>query len=135
MSQAIAKRSERTSSETWSMPREIEAGKMGQPFRSAEDAWFWTMQSLIARQQGISSSGCALPRPCTPDDVVKCLDALYQRRRIDLAHARVLRAWGERNMAPDISYAAERAEAQLWHEALARLEWSLRVKGIVVSAS
>ena len=105
----------------------------GQPFRSAEEAWFWTMRCLMARQEGGSGRSVSVPRPCTPDDVVKCLDGLYRQRRIDLAHARVLCAWGRRGMVPDPFYAAERGEATLWRDALQRLEWPLRVKGIVAA--
>jgi hypothetical protein len=103
------------------------------PFESAEDAWLWTMAALIARREGArytANKGRA-PRPCDPDDVVKCLDGLYRRRRIDLAHARVLRIWGERQIAPSLSVVADRQDHRLWVEALARLEWPLRVKGIV----
>jgi hypothetical protein len=105
-----------------------------QPFRSAEDAWLWTMAALIARREGARySAGKGLvSRPCDPDDVVKCLDGLYRQRRIDLGHARILRIWGERQMAPSHAVAAERHDHRLWVEALERLEWPLRVKGIVV---
>jgi hypothetical protein len=104
-----------------------------QPFRSAEDAWLWTMAALRARREGAryTANQGLVNRPCEPDDVVRCLDALYRRRRIDLVHARILRAWGERQMAPDPAFATERVEFQLWREALQRLEWPLRVKGIV----
>ena len=70
-------------------------------------------------------------RPCDPDDVVKCLDQLYRRRRIDLVHARILRIWGERGTAPNPAYPLERGDWRLWREAIDRLEWPLRVKGIV----
>ena len=63
-----------------------------------------------------------------------CLDSLYRRKRIDLAHARVLRAWGERGIAPDARLPAERAEARLWAEAMDLLDWPLRVRGIVADA-
>ncbi len=107
-----------------------------EPFRSAEQAWLWTMAALAARRDGTSrSSGGSIPRPCDPDDVIRCLDQLYQRRRIDLAHARVLRNWGERGTAPDMRYPAERAEARLWGEAMERLEWPLRVRGILIDAA
>jgi hypothetical protein len=108
--------------------------EQGQPFRSAADAWFWTMASLRARRDGVRSrpAGC-FARPCQPDDILKSLDGLYRQRRIDLAHARVLRVWGERGVAPDPHYQAERAEAVLWREAMDRLEWPLRVKGIVAT--
>jgi hypothetical protein len=100
---------------------------------NAEHAWLWTMAALIARREGarFSAKKGSVARPCDPDDVVKCLDALYRQRRIDLAHARVLRIWGERQMAPGTSVAAERQDRKLWIEALERLEWPLRVKGIV----
>src|SRR5258707_6639551 len=95
------------------------AGRVGpgtQPFRSAEEAWLWTMAALRARRDGAryTANRGLVSRPCDPDDVVRCLDALYRRRRIDLVHARVLRAWGERQMAPNPHYATERCDAQLW---------------------
>lgn len=105
-----------------------------EPFRSAEQAWLWTMAALLARHAGASRPGGGIPRPCDPDDVIVCLDGLYRRKRIDLAHARVLRAWGERGHAPDARVPAERAEARLWTEAMDLLAWPLRVRGIVVDA-
>ena len=107
--------------------------KDSEPFRSAEDAWIWTMSTLAARRDGARySSGLAkITRPCEPDDIIKCLDRLYRGRRIDLIHARVLRIWGERGAAPSPIYQAERADFLLWREAMGRLEWLLRTKGIV----
>ena len=104
-----------------------------QPFGSAEEAWLWTMAALSARRDGAryTAGKGLLRRPCDPDDVVKCLDALFRQRRIDLGHARVLRVWGERQMAPSLAVAAERNDHRKWTEALERLEWPLRVKGIV----
>jgi hypothetical protein len=104
-----------------------------EPFASAEDVWMWTMAALIARREGAryTANKGAISRPCDPDDVVKCLDGLYRQRRITLAHARVLRIWGERQMAPSGAAALERPDYRLWVEALERLEWPLRVKGIV----
>lgn len=103
-----------------------------EPFRNAGEAWLWAFGSMIARHHGTRSrSPYARPRPCDPDDVVKCLDGLYRRRRIDLVHARILRIWGERGVAPNPSYASERSDWRLWHEAMQRLEWPLRIKGIV----
>jgi len=103
------------------------------PFASADEAWIWTMGCLIARRQGarFGANKGLVSRPCEPDDVVKCLDALYRQRRIDLIHARILRIWGERQMAPNPAYASERSDARIWREAMTRLEWPLRVKGIV----
>ena len=104
-----------------------------EPFRDAEQAWLWTMSCLIARREGArSTAGLGqVARPCEPDDVVKCLDGLYRQRRIDLVHARILRIWGERQIAPNPAFPRERCDWRLWREALDRLEWPLRVKGIV----
>ncbi len=107
--------------------------RMGEPvtaFSSAADAWFWAVGALRARREGSGSSGAAVRRPCDPDDVVCCLDRLYRSRRIDHRHARVLRDWGERQMAPESALGAS-VEAVLWREALGRLEAPLRFKGII----
>jgi len=104
-----------------------------QPFASAEEAWFWTMAALVARREGarVVAGRGLVSRPCEPDDVVKCLDRLYRQRRIDLAHARILRIWGERGTSPDPTVARERGDHRLWREALERMDWPLRMKGIV----
>ena len=104
-----------------------------EPFRDAEEAWFWTMAALMARREGAryTANRGRVVRPCEPDDVVKCLDGLYRQRRIDLVHARILRRWGERQASPSPALPAERCDWRLWREALERLEWPLRVKGIV----
>lgn len=114
-------------------PSKADAGRVLQPFATAEDAWLWTMAALIARRDGARyTAGKGLvTRPCDPDDVIRCLDTLYRQRRVDLAHARILRLWGERQIRPSPVIAAERHDYRLWTEALERLEWPLRVKGIV----
>lgn len=101
------------------------------PFVSAQEAWFWTMEALAARRDGRRGGIGLARRPCDPDDVIKVLDRLYRKHRIDLPHARVLRVYGERGVAPDTSHPSERADALLWLEAMRRMEWPLRVKGIV----
>ncbi len=99
-------------------------------FRSAADAWFWTLRALRARREGANRSGSRVQRPCDPDDVVRCLDRLYRGRHIEQRHAHILRAWGERQMVPD-DRAGAGLDACLWREALDRLEAPLRAKGIV----
>lgn len=91
------------------------------------------MRALIARREGAryTANKGAVARPCDPDDVVKCLDGLYKQGRITLSHARVLRIWGERQTSPSFGVSVERNDHRLWLEALSRLEWPLRVKGIV----
>lgn len=110
------------------LPTRRDAARSPEPFPDAEQAWFWTMASLRARHDGaVRRSGAGRPRPCEPDDVIRCLDQLYRRRRIDLAHGMALRIWGERQVAPR----AEHRDAALWREAMDRLSWVLRNKGIV----
>lgn len=118
------------------MPRPADAlvaGRQSVPFACAEDAWIWTMAALIARREGarFGANKGTITRPCEPDDVVRCLDQLYRQNRIDLGHARVLRAWGERQISPSAMIHAERHDHRLWSEALQCLEWPLRMKGIV----
>ena len=102
------------------------------PFASAKAAWFWTAASLRARQEASTSPG---PGPCRPEDVVKCLDMLYRQRRIELLHVRIMRIWGWRGVAPNPAWTGQRCDARLWHEALGRLEWPLRVRGIIASGT
>jgi hypothetical protein len=112
----------------------VRANQHTQPFGDAEHAWLWTMSALIARRDGAryTANMGAIARPCDPDDVVKCLDTLYRQGRISLIHARVLRIWGERQMAPSPALPAERQDCKVWAEALERLAWPLRAKGIVI---
>ena len=71
-----------------------------QPFRTPEAAWFWTMGVLVARRDGVGASFGTQRQVCEPDDVVMTLDRLYRQRRVDLAHARILRVYGERGTPP-----------------------------------
>ncbi len=84
-------------------------------FRDAAEAWFWTMAALVARREASPRGvdGAGPPRPAMPEDILRCLDTLYRRRRIDLVHARILRIWGERGIAPDPGRAGERCDAQI----------------------
>jgi len=108
-----------------------------EPFDTAEEAWIWTMSALVARREGarVVAGAGRKQRPCEPDDVIKCLDRLYRHRRIDLVHARILRIWGERGTAPDPRHLAERNDWRVWSEAMQRLDWPLRMKGIVAGAA
>lgn len=69
-----------------------------------------------------------MPWP-TRDDVVKCVDRLYRQRRITLAHARILRIWGERQCAPSPRIPEEAGDARLWREAMQELDARLRLRG------
>ena len=107
-------------------------GPYSTPFCHAIEAWFWASGAIASRRDGCrSGSGSGVVRPCEPDDVMTCLDQLYQKQRITLAHARVLVKWGERRVAPCAREPAEANDARLWGEALLRLEWVMRAKGIL----
>jgi hypothetical protein len=111
--------------------RPVRTAPPAAPFAGAEQAWFWTIGALAARRDGVHGGGPRIPRPCEPDDVIRALDLLYRLGAIGLDHARALRRWGERGMAPDPRAPSERADAFLWAEALDRLDEPLRVKGLL----
>lgn len=93
------------------------------PFASVEAAWFSAARALRA--------GC---RPDTQvDGIIRCLDRLYRNRRIELLHARILRIWGGRGVAPNPARACERSDWQIWSEAIERMEAPLRALGIVAT--
>ena len=103
------------------------------PFRSAGEAWLWTMATLLARRDGAGPSWRpeGPPRPCDPDDVIRALDTLYRQRSVELLHVRILRIWGERQTAPPGRRLQQRSDWRLWHQAMGQLEWVLRARGIV----
>jgi hypothetical protein len=100
------------------------------PFRSTVEAFFWTVRTLAARGTPAQpSNGSTLRRPCDPGEVIRALDTLYRRRRIDTAHARVLARWGARQKEPSPQH--HPSDSVLFREAIDRLDWPLRVRGIV----
>lgn len=104
------------------------------PFETAEQAWFWFVQSWEARRDGARymPGMSMLPRPCEPIDIMKVVDRLYRQRRLLPDHLRVLRHYGVREMAPDQRRSKEARAYDLWHEALERMEIVLIRKKIVV---
>ena len=48
------------------------------PFKSAEEAWFWAMAIMLARQDGAALGWRPRPerriRPSDPEDIVACCD-------------------------------------------------------------
>lgn len=105
--------------------------RTGEPFLTAEEAWWWTCAALEARRSGARHAP-GLPRLCTPDDMLRWLDRLYADRRITLAHARVLRRYGEEGRAPVAEYPSEAADAALWAAVMRVLRPVLRAKGVVI---
>ena len=104
-----------------------------EPFDNAEDAWFWAMSCLIAREDGARFvAGLALrERPCSPDDLIVSAERMGVSGRLGPTHLRVLAGYGRRLLAPDGRARHEAKAARLWDEALDLLTTVWRRKGIV----
>ncbi len=103
------------------------------PFTSAEEAWFWFMQSHEALHAGarLRAGEARVPRPCEPVDVLRVVERLYRQRRLLREHLAVLGHYGRRVIAPDPRRRREQRARALWDEAIDRIEPPLRGKGIV----
>lgn len=120
-------------SRTSSAPPPVAAVEDAQPFRTAEDAWFWFIEAWTARRDGarvIAGAGL-VPRPCEPVDVLRVLERLYRQRRLLRDHVAVLGHYGRRLLPPDPRRPTEGRAHRVWREALDRLGDALRAKGIV----
>ncbi|CAO3447982.1 hypothetical protein [Azospirillum argentinense] len=106
---------------------------VGEPFGSAEEAWFWSVQAQDAKAAGarIAAGRGLIQRPCEPGDVLCAVDRLYRRRLLIRDHLHVLVHYGRRLMAPDPERYREQRAHTLWREAFDRLRPVLREKGIV----
>lgn len=104
-----------------------------EPFRTCDAAWLWCFARLMERRETARPQPADMnpPRPCDPDDIVKVVDRLYRQRQIELAHAKILREWGEAGRPPNQDWPAERSAARLWREAMRAMDLPLRLKGIV----
>src|SRR5690606_28996380 len=93
------------------------------PFTSAEEAWFWFIAAMSARNDGARfTKGEGLyPRPCEPIDFMKVLDRLYRNRRLTRRHFMIMRFYGRRFMAPDRRRIKEVRAWHIWHDAMERL--------------
>ncbi len=91
------------------------------------------MATILARRDGadLGWRPDELQRPCEPEDIVKCLNSLYDRRGVALLHARILRIWGERQTPPNADLPGQEDDHRLWQQAMGQLEWALRGRGIV----
>lgn len=104
-----------------------------QPFRHAEEAWFWFVQARSAQIEGarVTAGLARLPRPCEPLDILAVVDRLYRRRRLLRQHLDVLADYGRQCLRPDGRKPGQARAARLWDEALDELTPALRRKGIV----
>ena len=104
-----------------------------QPFDTAEEAWFWAMSCMVAREDGARFvAGLALrERPCSPDDLIVSAERMGASGRLRPTHLQVLAGYGRRLLAPDRRARHEAKAARLWDEALDLLATVWRRKGIV----
>ena len=93
-------------------------------FNTPEELWFWFIEANQARLDGARYTAARgnVRRPCEPVDVLRILDRLYRSRRLMMDHFRVLRFYGERQMAPEAWRPSEARAATLWREAMRILE-------------
>ncbi len=105
----------------------------GDPFASAEEAWFWFIRCQCARLQGarFEPGRAETRRPCDPDDLYRAVMGLHRARRLGGDHLRVLGVFGLREQPPDRRRREEEHPARLWDEALDLLTTVLKAKGIV----
>lgn len=105
----------------------------GEPFGTAEEAWFWSVQAQEAKAAGarIVAGRGLVQRPCEPDDVLRTVDRLYRQRQLVRDHLHVLVHYGRRLSAPDPARDHEHRASHLWQEAFDRIGPVLRGKGIV----
>ena len=108
--------------------------RRGEPFASAEDAWFWTCSALHARHQGSRGEARGVRRPCDPDDLILCVERLLRTGQIATEHAQVLGRWGRRGVCPGRG-CGEARDRTSWSQAMVTLGAVLRKKGIVDHAS
>ncbi len=107
----------------------------GQPFDTAQDAWFWFIQAYAARAEGarITAGQGMTMRPCEPMDILSVLDRLWRSRMLLRDHILVLRHYGNKLCPPDPWRRKEARAAVLWQQALERIEPVLIRKGIVAA--
>lgn len=92
--------------------------------RTVESVWIDTAKALHAE-------GNSLPTKSEAAEILRVLDRLYRQRRIDLAHARILRIYGLKGTPPCADNMTEIGDARLWREAIEALTFPLRCKGLV----
>lgn len=110
----------------------------GVPFRTVEEAWFWFIRTVVAREMGASLRiGLGnIPRPCQPMDIYRTLDRLYRSRRILWKEILVMNEYGRRRRVPNLASLdkKERDDGTLWRRAMLELDTALRQRGIIRNA-
>lgn len=109
--------------------------QQAEPFETAQELWIWFLKANEARKSGARyTAGLgSVMRPCEPIDILAIMDRLYRNRILTLDHFRVLRHYGERELAPDPNFPTERRAATLWDEAFEHLEPIFEQKKLIES--
>ncbi len=131
--QAVLSKSTPPPSQNPRLRRDSFAAQEWVPFQSVEEAWFWFICSVEAREQGAipGRSRGGIPRPFEPIDIYRVLERLYRNRHLRLAHIKVLNDFGRRHVAPEPFQKYEKKAHRLWQEAMKELEDALQRRGIV----
>ncbi|MBK1836967.1 hypothetical protein JHL17_06035 [Azospirillum sp. YIM B02556] len=104
----------------------------GEPFATAEEAWFWAVQAQDAKAAGARVvAGCGrVARPCEPQDVLRVVDRLYRMRKLTRDHLHVLVHYGRRQSVPEPERFREQRAHSLWREAFDLIAPALGDKGM-----
>lgn len=99
-----------------------------EPFKDAESAWFWCVQTSEAIHSGARlERGCStVSRPCEAVDIQKVVLRLANQKILSDAHVKALVTYGPRHTRPN-----HKIPAALWQQAMQRLTPVLQQKGII----
>lgn len=102
---------------------------MSEPFRTAEDAWFWYSTMQRERALGHKASGSGPGRPCDIDDIYIAATRLRVANVLTDRHISIMAIYGLQQRPPDRR--VDPRGLQAWSEAMDRLHTPLAAKGIV----
>lgn len=106
----------------------------GEPFHSAEEAWFWAVRGTLCRLEGarMQPGLAAVARRCEPVDVLTMVERLYRDGRLDRGHVDVLARFGRMDRPPH-GLGSEADVTRIWEEALDRLATVLATRGLLTA--
>ncbi len=103
------------------------------PFLTAEEAWFWFVQSYDAIHAGarVRKGYGSVVRPCEPVDIYTIVMRLFKQGFLHKEHLRVLTQYGQKLSAPNPRYQNQIHDSDLWYQAMDHLKSRMQHKGIV----
>ncbi len=104
-----------------------------EPFASADEAWIWAMQGMLARLAGarVKAGMARSPRPCEATDIIACAYRLHRQAMLSRTEMEILFLYGRYAVAPYSLGKAHRAATPVWRRAMCSLEQILEQKGII----